>query len=79
MHLIDKKQAYCFGDFANVLLRDIQNKKFPKDIKHVVFGHGLGTSIIKEEKDSWHAAFKPEVKNWLHNIYGRLQYVLSSS
>lgn len=62
MHMLDKTQAYCFGDFANVLLRDIKNNKFPKDIKHIVFGHGLGTSILKDGKDSWHAAFKPEIK-----------------
>lgn len=62
MYLIDKTQSYCFNDFGNVLLRDIQNKKFPKDIKYIVFGHGMGTSIVKEGKDAWHAAFKPEIK-----------------
>lgn len=62
MHLVDKTQAYCFEDFANVLLRDINNGNFPKDIKHIVFGHGMGTSVLKDGKDSWRSAFNPKIK-----------------
>ena len=62
MHMVDKTQAYCFGDFANVLLQDIHAGKFPKDIKHVVFGHGMGTSVLKDGEHVWHATFNPKIK-----------------
>ena len=53
--------SYCFAEFANILLRDIKKGRFPKDIKHVIFGHGSGTSLVKSGKDVWHVAADPKV------------------
>ncbi len=48
------KDAYCFNEFGNVLLRDIKEGRYPKDLKYVVFGHGEGSSLINSGKDKWH-------------------------
>lgn len=60
--MTDPTEAYCFSSFAHVLLRDIKNGRFPKDIKYVIFGHGSGTSLVKSGQDAWHVAGNPKVK-----------------
>lgn len=56
MLMTNPHDAYCFGDFANVLLKDIKSGRLPKDLKYVVFGHGEGTSLVAAGKDRWHVA-----------------------
>lgn len=53
--------AYCFADFANVLLRDMKKGRFPKELKYVIFGHGDGSSLIQTGKDKWHVLAEPNV------------------
>ena len=60
--MTDTSEAYCFSSFANILLRDIKNGRFPKDIKYVIFGHGSGTSLVKTGDDAWHVAGNPKIK-----------------
>ena len=54
MMMTNPHDAYCFGDFANVILRDMKNGRFPKDLKYVIFGHGEGSSLVASGKDRWH-------------------------
>lgn len=61
MLMTDTTEAYCFGDLANVFMRDMQKGRFPKDVKYVIFGHGKGSSLIASGKDKWHIAGKPEI------------------
>ncbi len=61
MLMTNPHDAYCFSDFANVLLRDIKNGILPKDLKYIVFGHGEGTSLIQSGKDKWHILADPNV------------------
>lgn len=59
--MIDTKDAYSFSNFANVLLKDMKSGVYPKDLKYVVFGHGTGSSLVKNGKDRWHALGNPAV------------------
>lgn len=61
MLMTNPHEAYCFGNFANVLLNDIKSGRFPKDLKYVVFGHGEGTSLVAAGKDRWHVAADPKI------------------
>ena len=56
LYMTNPQEAYCFQDFASVLLHDLEKGRFPKDIKYVIFGHGSGTSLIDSGKDAWHVA-----------------------
>ena len=62
MYMTSPKEAYCFQDFANVILQDIEKGNFPKEIKHIIFGHGTGTSLKQEGVEAWHVADKTQRK-----------------
>ncbi len=55
LFMVDTKDAHCFSDFANILLRDMKKGVYPKDLKYVVFGHGTGSSVVQSGSDSWRA------------------------
>ena len=61
MLMTDTTEAYSFCNLANIFMRDIKNGQFPKDIKYVIFGHGSGSSLVKNGPDKWHVGYKPEV------------------
>lgn len=58
MLMTNPNGARSFSTNANILIRDIQKGRFPKDIKYVVIGHGKGTIL----NDTWHVANDPKVK-----------------
>ena len=58
MLMTNPEGAMSFSTNANILIRDIKNGRFPKNIKYVVIGHGEGTIL----NDTWHVAYDPEVK-----------------
>ena len=58
MYMTNPEGAQSFSTNANILIRWIKEGKFPKQIKHIVIGHGAGTTV----DDTWHVAFEPNVK-----------------
>ena len=47
--------AFSFNTNANILIRNIKNGDFPKDVRYVVIGHGDGTVL----NDTWHVLYEP--------------------
>ena len=58
MYMTNPEGAQSFSTNANILIRWIKEGKFPKQIKHIIIGHGSGTTL----NDTWHVTYEPEVK-----------------
>ena len=58
MIMTNPEGAISFNTNANIIIRDIKEGRFPKDIKYMIIGHGAGTVL----NDTWHVMFQPEIK-----------------
>ncbi len=58
MFMTHPEGANSFSTNANILIRDIKEGVFPKDIDYIVIGHGAGSSV----NGTWHVAADPDIK-----------------
>lgn len=56
MLITHPKGAFSFNTNANILIRNIKQGTFPKEVKYVVIGHGDGTVL----NNTWHVLYEPE-------------------
>lgn len=58
MFVTNPTGAISFNSTASTLMQNIKDGTFPKDIKHIIVGHGSGTVL----NNTWHVAYSPEIK-----------------